>query len=58
MAMQPNDNVNNVPMDMVKGFRIEAKFTMILLGALWAKIPEHYRMKPKIKPVEITISAG
>src|SRR5215210_9489520 len=45
--MQPNANVNNVPMDLVTGFRIEGKFAMSILGGSAAIILRALRDKTK-----------
>jgi hypothetical protein len=51
--MQPNVNVNNVPMDLVTGFRIEGKFAMSILWGSAAIILRALRDKTKNQPVEI-----
>jgi hypothetical protein len=52
-GMQPNANVNNVPMDLVTGFRIEGKFAMSIFWGSAAIILRALRDKTKNQPVEI-----
>jgi predicted cobalt transporter CbtA len=53
LALPPNPDAINAPMDLVTGFRIASGFTMsifwgllgIILGAFWDKTKPHEKMK-------------
>lgn len=46
LAMKPNDNVNNAPMDQVTGFRTASGFTMSMLWGSSSIFSERYGIKP------------
>ena len=47
LAMKPNDNVNNVPMDRITGFRIASGFIMSILWGSSSIFSEHYGINHK-----------